>query len=106
MLMARNFGIKMECDMNPIKIEYNKSCTTFYFNNNIHVEFCNSARCWYKNGVFHRDNDMPAIIYASGAKIWYKNGEMHRDNDMPAATYADGSKYWYKNGEQYDSSKD
>jgi antitoxin component YwqK of YwqJK toxin-antitoxin module len=53
---------------------------------------------YLKNGVIHRDNDLPAVILNDGIKLWYKNGEIHRDNDLPAVEYEDGSKYWYKNG--------
>jgi hypothetical protein len=51
-----------------------------------------------RNGLRHRDNDLPAIIYASGTKKWYKNGELHRDNDLPALITYDGAKHWYQNG--------
>lgn len=30
--------------------------------------------CWHKNGVFHRDNNMPAIIYENGEIEWYIHG--------------------------------
>ena len=59
----------------------------------------NGIKEWWKNGLFHRDNDMPAIERADGSKQWYKNGELHRDNDMPAYVGADGTKSWYKNGQ-------
>jgi len=49
-----------------------------------------------KNGEYHRDNDLPAVIYANGAKQWYQNGYLHRDNDLPAVVYADGAKEWYQ----------
>jgi hypothetical protein len=50
---------------------------------------------WFKNGKLHRDNDLPAIIWASGNLEWYKNGKLHRDNDLPAIIQ-DGSLFWYK----------
>jgi hypothetical protein len=28
---------------------------------------------WFKNGMYHRDNDLPAIIL-SGNMYWFKNG--------------------------------
>ena len=49
-------------------------------------------------GEFHRDNDLPAIIYLNGDKYWYKNGKRHRYGDNPAVICADGGKSWYKNG--------
>ncbi len=39
---------------------------------------------WYKNGKFHRDNDLPACEYPNGQNELYKNGMRHRDNDKPA----------------------
>ena len=38
------------------------------------------------------------MIYADDSKFWYRNGLKHRDNDLPAVIYANGDKYWYKNG--------
>ncbi len=52
---------------------------------------------WYKNGKFHRDNDLPACEFANGAKCWYKHGLNHRDNDSPAIEYPNGTKCWYQN---------
>src|SRR5271170_6044899 len=37
----------------------------------------------------HRDNDLPAIIYANGTQWWYQRGVYHRDNDLPAIIYSD-----------------
>ena len=51
-----------------------------------------------EDGNFHRENDLPAVIYSNGSKEWYKNGKVHRDNDMPAVIYTNNSKFWYKNG--------
>ena len=62
---------------------------------------------WYKNGRRHRDNDLPAVIWADGGKEWYQNGKLHRgssragDNDLPAVINADGSKTWFRNGERH-----
>jgi ribosomal protein L25 (general stress protein Ctc) len=53
---------------------------------------------WYKNGLIHRDNDLPAVIYSNGAKYWYQNSLWHRDNDLPAVVYPNGLKHWYQNG--------
>jgi Ring finger domain len=57
------------------------------------------TRRWYKNGQLHRDDDLPAWVWADGSKQWWKNGQLHRDGDLPAYEGADGSKYWYKNGQ-------
>jgi len=60
------------------------------------------TQCWYnKDGEFHRDNDLPAVIWKDGSKFWYKNGQLHRDNDMPARTCANGYKEWWVNGERH-----
>ena len=56
-----------------------------------------------EDGQFHRENDLPAVIYDSGSKFWYKNGQYHRDNDLPAIIYANGTKCWYKNGQRHQS---
>lgn len=50
---------------------------------------------WYKNGLNHRDDDLPAIEYFDGAKAWKKNGKFHRENDLPAIEWPDGTKYWF-----------
>ena len=44
---------------------------------------------YYKNGVLHRDGDLPAVISARGDLEYYKNGKRHRDNGVCS---------WYKNG--------
>jgi hypothetical protein len=62
------------------------------------VEYSSGTKEWYKDGVLHRDNDLPAIEYSSGTKKWYKDGVLHRDNDLPAIEYSDGTKEWYKDG--------
>jgi len=56
------------------------------------------SQSWYKDGIRHRDNDLPAIIYHNGKKEWYQNGKLHRDNDLPAVIKSNGSQEWYKDG--------
>jgi len=56
------------------------------------------SKYWYKNGLRHRDNDLPALIYHNGKQEWFKNGSRHRDNDLPAAIYPDGTQIWYEDG--------
>jgi len=53
---------------------------------------------WYKNGLSHRENDNPAIIYGDGTMFWYKNGLCHRDNNKPAIIHNNGTMSWYING--------
>jgi hypothetical protein len=61
----------------------------------------NGDQYWYKNGLYHRDNDLPAIIFSDGDQYWYKNGKINRDNDLPAVIFSDGSQIWCKNGKQH-----
>ena len=84
---------------------------------------------WYKNGILHRDNDLPAVVsvgngldlqwcyngkthrendkpaYMSsrGIKMWFYNGQFHRENDKPAIIRADGTQEWYQNGKMWRS---
>lgn len=46
---------------------------------------------WYKNGEQHRDNDLPAVIWADGTKIWYKDGKPFKDN----VGFDGGDDFWY-----------
>lgn len=43
---------------------------------------------YYKNGICHRDNDLPAIEYINSnwdiVLIYVKNNKIHRDNNLPA----------------------
>ena len=57
----------------------------------------NDDVAWYKNGLCHRVDGLPALEYARGSKAWYKNGERHRE-DGPAVECANGDKAWYQNG--------
>ena len=58
----------------------------------------NGDQIWYKNGLCHRDNDLPAVILSDGHQIWYKNDVRHRDNDLPAEISISGTQKWYRNG--------
>ena len=51
---------------------------------------------WYKEGVIHRNGDVPAVTTKVG-KYWYKNGKYHRENG-PAIVYNNGKKEYYLNG--------
>lgn len=55
---------------------------------------------WFKDGVFHRDGDKPAIITWNGTKYYYKNGKLHRDGLKPAVDEPRGIKIWFKNGQR------
>jgi len=55
----------------------------------------------FKNKKLNSDNDEPAlIIYRNGEciKKWYKDGVLHRDNNMPAVIDSLGYKSFYSNG--------
>jgi hypothetical protein len=51
---------------------------------------------WYRNGKFHRDNDMPASI-SRFIQSWYQHGKLHRWGG-PAMICTDGYRYWYTHG--------
>jgi hypothetical protein len=53
---------------------------------------------WYKDGVLHRDDDLPAFERSDGSKSWWHNGKRHRDGDRPAVECPNGLKYWYEHG--------
>lgn len=57
------------------------------------------CKTWYKDGMRHREGDLPAVIYNTneGHKEWCKNGLLHRDGDLPAVERGN-YKAWYKNG--------
>lgn len=38
---------------------------------------------WYKNGLIHRDNDLPAVV-RHDYLMWYQYGKKHRNGDKPA----------------------
>jgi hypothetical protein len=52
----------------------------------------------YRNNVYHRDNDLPAVVYLDEYKHWYQGGLHHRDNDLPAYENNTGTKIWFKHG--------
>ncbi len=57
--------------------------------------------------VFHRDNDLPAIVYDNGSLKWYWNGDLHRpkgpkgEGDNPSVAHPDGTNHWFKNGKRH-----
>jgi len=61
-------------------------------------KYTSGNKYWYKNGLYHRDNNKPAMVYNNGSMFWYKNGKLHRENDLPAIIYSDGTMAWYING--------
>jgi len=67
--------------------------------NEDYVKEANGRQTFYKKGtkIVHRDNDLPAIIYADGAESWYQNNNLHRENDLPAVIRKSGEQLWYQN---------
>ena len=39
---------------------------------------------WYKNGIPHRNNNLPAIIYNDGKCEWYINGSQQKEGEIDA----------------------
>lgn len=52
---------------------------------------------WWKNGLKHRDGDLPAVVWSDGDEEWWVNGKRHRENDLPAVCW-NTVKEWWKNG--------
>jgi len=50
---------------------------------------------WYKNGVLHRDADLPAVILLDGTRKWYVRGKISRLNALPAVLKSNGKQTWY-----------
>lgn len=46
-------------------------------------------------GLFHRDNDLPAVIKWDGQKEWYQHGRLHRDGG-PAIIHGSGGEKWFQ----------
>ena len=55
---------------------------------------------WYRNGVPHRNHDLPAVEEGDGTKKWFKDGKLHRDGN-PAVVKKDGTKRWCQNGQSH-----
>ena len=55
---------------------------------------------WYKDNEKHRDDDLPAIIYADGDQFWLIAGLQHRENN-PSSIYSSGNVRWCLRGIEY-----
>lgn len=64
------------------------------------IIYADGEEHWHKNGMCHRDEDLPAIIYSDGRRDWYQFGLLHRDIG-PAIIYSDGRHVWYQFGLQH-----
>ena len=47
---------------------------------------------WFKNGVIHRDDDLPAIINGDGSLTWCQNGKAHREGNFARMIYHEDCK--------------
>jgi len=57
-----------------------------------------------EKGIFilHSFDDEPASIWNDDdVKTWYKDGLRHRDNNLPAVIWSNGNYAFYKNGKEY-----
>ncbi len=50
----------------------------------------------YENGVYHREEDLPARVTERGAMVWYVNGKMKRSHGLPCLITDSGSRVWFK----------
>ncbi len=48
-----------------------------------------------EEGQYHRDDDLPAVIWENGYQVWCQNGLYHR-LDGPAVIWANGSQEWFQ----------
>ena len=62
------------------------------------VIYVDGNKDYYTGGNLHREGDKPAIEFGNGSKVYYKNGKLHRDGDLPAFEHADGDRKFYKDG--------
>jgi hypothetical protein len=74
MIQHTNFIVECKEVLSDEEIEW-------FQTNNINVKLLEEHKIdekgnqeWYQNGLLHRDNDLPAIIYEDGGQKWYKNG--------------------------------
>lgn len=42
------------------------------------IEDQSGNKRWYVEGIIHRDNDLPAMIYKNGNQLWFFYGKRHR----------------------------
>jgi len=60
------------------------------------------GQMWYDtNGNYHRDGDLPAIIWDDGAQTWFRHGDRHRDGDKPAYISSNGTQAWWQHGKRH-----
>jgi len=52
----------------------------------------------YKNGLLHREDDLPAIEGPNGYKEWYMNGKLHREKGKAFECVLEFDYEWYYKG--------
>ena len=69
----------------------------------IHDYYTKIGYISYKDGklIYHSFDDEPALIFNIGTKYWYKDGLLHRDNNLPAIIHTDDDYKYYKNDKRY-----
>ena len=73
------------------------SIGVYHRNNNLPaIEYNNGGKRYYRNGLLSRGDDLPAVE-ETYVKEWFINGIRHRDNDLPAVISEEATS-WYKNG--------
>lgn len=55
---------------------------------------------YLKDRFLHRDEDLPAVIWASGEVEYWVNGKRHRGNGKPAIVQR-GRREWWVNGDRH-----
>lgn len=70
------------------------------------IQYSLNTKIWTKDGVLHRDNDLPAVIHANGSEEWWFNGKRHRNNNLPAIIKVNGVQEWWVNGIRHRDVKD
>lgn len=64
----------------------------------------NNETTYYSLGKKHRVNGY-ATLTKDGGKLWYQDGKLHRDDDLPAVIWANGNRSWYNKGTPYTESQ-
>ena len=96
--MSDNFFHRFRRNIDWKELKTNLSMTTEFA---YRFEDYLKAKIWYKHGLIHRENDLPAIINKNGSEEWYQGGLRHRDNG-PAFVYEQyNCELWYKNNLQH-----
>ncbi len=76
-------------------------CRQVHRNNDLPaITYASGTQYWYQYDKVHRDNDLPAIIF-DGTQKWYQCGKLHRDNNLPAVIYSNGTQEWWYHGKRH-----